>query len=465
MAIIPIQDSDPLLNNLQANILKGHGRNFAHHLFLQLDAGKAGLAKNWISSFANTVITSARQQQEKTLAFRSGTITDGGSIITLSLSASCYNKLGLQASKPRSNSFEKGMQGSAQLLADNADEWDEPFRSVLDMLIIVADDKSKTAKAVADDILKQVSSFSKLVLNQRGNVLKTKSGMGIEHFGYADGISQPLYLADDINRQASINEWNDATDRDLLLVADNTDLTDSFGSFLVFRKLEQNVKRFKEAENKLPVVKDVNGNKNKELPGAMLVGRFENSLPVVKTSTGIQTNPPNITNDFNYSDDTVASKCPFHSHIRLMNPRNGDVQAGDVSAQRITRRGIPYDDVNRIPEERINTVSDDLLQSNEPVAGVGLLFMCYQKSIETQFEILQAHWANEGNIAGHFVDGQDSLIGQGSNPDKTLPVQWGAPAQTQPFSFNNFVRMKGGEYFFTPGIAFLKGIGSSIATL
>lgn len=36
-----------------------------------------------------------------------------------------------------------------------------------------------------------------------------------------------------------------------------------------------------------------------------------------------------------------------------MNPRKGDTALGEASAQRITRRGIPYDEVNRIPEDRI----------------------------------------------------------------------------------------------------------------
>lgn len=60
-------------------------------------------------------------------------------------------------------------------------------------------------------------------------------------------------------------------------------IPDSFGSFLVFRKLEQNVKAFNNAKDKLPKVKDVSGADNDDLAGAMNVGKFENSLPVVKS--------------------------------------------------------------------------------------------------------------------------------------------------------------------------------------
>ena len=461
-----IQPTDPLLANLQANILKGHGRNFAHHLFIRFKNEQINNAKAWIGLFAATSITSARQQLTATEAFKAGLSTDGGTIFTLSLTSKGYDKLGKGFLKPASEAFRSSMSGRSNLLNDVPGEWEEGFTGI-DAFIIVADDDAATAKAAADKVLASVSAFAVLLLNQRGNVLKTKSGIGIEHFGYADGISQPLYLSDDIAHQPSTIEWDDATDQKLLLVADPGGDRDDFGSFLVFRKLEQNVKGFRDAEGdnppapgQLPVVKDVDGNDNDELAGAMIVGRFENGTPVIKSSVEVVNNPPRQTNDFNFANDTNALKCPFHSHIRLMNPRQGDLLAGDVRDHRITRRGIPYDEVNRIPEDRITSISDDLLDKNQPVKGVGLLFMCYQSSIESQFEILQAFWANKGQIGPHITGAQDSLIGQGTNPPKTLPAQWGQPLQTAPFSFSGFVKMKGGEYFFTPSISFLKGLGT-----
>jgi deferrochelatase/peroxidase EfeB len=48
-----------MLNDLQANVLKGHGRRFAYHIFLQLQAPKIHDAKKWISNFATNRITSA----------------------------------------------------------------------------------------------------------------------------------------------------------------------------------------------------------------------------------------------------------------------------------------------------------------------------------------------------------------------------------------------------------------------
>lgn len=453
----------PMLNNLQANILKGHGRNFAHHLFIQIQPGKVAQAKQWIKTFAAQTITSAKTQIEATDLFNAGSIPDGGTVFTLSLSAAAYDLLGITG-KPASNTFRNGMAANAALLGDDPANWDPHFKQTQHILIIVADDHAKTAKEKAQKIIKEIKTFGKLILDQKGNVLKMSNGTGIEHFGYADGVSQPLYLKEDIDRQISTNEWDDTTNLDRLLVPDTTTpVPDSFGSYFVFRKLEQNVKGFKTAEGDngraqavCPVINDATNTPNPDLGGAMIVGRFESSTPVVKKSIDNISNPPVITNDFNYADDLQAVKCPFHAHTRLMNPRDGDTVAGDVRSHRITRRGMPYDEAGRIPEKKITKITDEMLDRKQPTKDVGLLFMCYQESIENHFEILQGFWANRGQIGGHNVNGQDSIIGQGSNPPKTLPARWNHAPQTASFSMSGFVKNKGGEYFFTPSISTLK---------
>jgi len=453
----------PMLKNLQANILKGHGRDFAYHMLFKFDASKITAAKAWIRNFAHHKITSAHKQLKDTSDFNLGEITDGGPIYTLSISASGYKALGVENLIPQTSGFfKRGMKNTVADLSDNLDDWEAEFNTDIDMLIIVADMNSKNANKLADEVMREVGKFSTPVKCQRGNVLKMNK-IGIEHFGYADGISQPLYVADDIAAQRSTFEWNDQTNLIRLLVPDAGEAEDSFGSYLVFRKLDQNVRGFKDAEGdngddkkKLPDVLDKAGHLNDDLPGALMVGRFENSKPVVQSSTGHMSNPPVVTNDFNYANDLQAIKCPFHAHTRLMNPRNGDTQAGDVSERRITRRGIPYDDVHRFDDENITNLTEKMLDDNQPESGIGLLFMCYQNNIDNQFAILQEFWANAGNINGHDVNGNDSIISQGAPINKTFPKQWGKPEHTAPFNFGKFVTNKGGEYFFTPSISFLE---------
>ena len=510
----------PLLKDLQANILKAHGRKFAYHIFLQLDAGKTDDAKKWIANFATTHITNALKLEQGRRAYKANG-ADGGAVFTLSISATGYRALGFQDSQlpteketPANHIVQDQLPGvpldeatnisafrdgaklrGAKKLGDDVAAWEEPFRQNLDILIILADDLSDKALQLANNIVAEVSLFSKVLLNQKGHVLHRKvaltdsnSGiLNIEHFGYADGISQPLFYKDDIESQASIRDWNDAEPLNLVLVPDphGRDFN-SFGSFLVFRKLEQNVAGFMGDEEAMEPIKDSDGIVNKDLPGAMMVGRFRNGNPLVTSNgfTGSIRKESQISNDFDYGNDTpppqksipkYSSKCPFFAHTRITNPR-ADIKIVPpdfTHSVRLTRRAIPYQDISRFGpgKEDLIVPSDEDLNSNRPAKGVGLLFMCYQAHIGKQFEFIQANWANHGHIAGRNI-GQDGVIGQNSpvppgvpfKPDfadlmpRLLPDQWGCPVNTAktPTGFGGYVKNKGGEYFFTPSISFLQ---------
>ncbi|MEO6733633.1 MAG: hypothetical protein ABIN01_20590 [Ferruginibacter sp.] len=498
-----------MLNDLQANIIKGHGRKYAYHIFLKLKPDKVADAKSWIARFSKEHITSAFKLEQHRQAWKTSGI-DGGPVFTLSISATGYAMLGFEEEQlpvemeTTANSivrdpaaFNKGAKANAIKLGDgDITNWEEPFRHDIDLLITVADSAPGKALQLSQNIISEVAAFSHLLVNQKGQLLHRKApaaGTGegiiaIEHFGYADGVSQPLYFKDDIVAQASINAWNDKEPLNLVIVPDpNGKTEDSFGSFLVFRKLEQDVAAFMKAEEtKLPVIKDAEGKINQDLPGAMIVGRFRNGNPVVISNgkTGHITSS-NISNDFDNSTDpkvisdvaAYSSKCPYFSHIRLTNPRMDITVVPPAFAHsvRLTRRGIPYDDINRFGpgQEDLVDPSEDQLNTCRPSSGVGLLFMSYHAHIGKQFEFIQNNWANHGHIAGHNV-GPDSVIGQVSpvppglpfrpaTPDllpKKLPVQWGQDVSPSSpgITFNGFVKMKGGEYFFTPSISFLQSL-------
>ncbi|PWU19929.1 MAG: hypothetical protein C5B50_05720 [Verrucomicrobia bacterium] len=506
----------PMLRELQANILKGHGRRFAYHIFLRLDAAKTSQARKWISDFARTRISSALALEQGRQAFKA-TGADGGAVFTLSLSATGYSTLGFKSEQfPKeietpANSivkdsavFATGAKASAAKLGDgnvNVD-WEEAFRGNVDVLIIVADSHSQKALELSKTIEAEVSEFSTVLLNQKGQVLHRKvavtetdrGSINIEHFGYADGVSQPLFFKDEIEAQTSTAKWNDQESLNLVLVPDpNGRTNNSFGSFLVFRKLEQNVEAFMRAEESvLPSIKDSDGIVNKDLPGAMMVGRFRNGNPLVTSSgfTGNIHKQSQIANDFNYDNDSppqpsetpaYSSKCPFFAHIRITNPR-GDITAvpsSFVHSVRLTRRGIPYQDHSRFgaSNEDLVTPTDEQLNSSRPATGAGLLFMSYQAHIGKQFEFIQNNWANSGHIAGRNV-GPDGVVGQQAPAPATglpfkpttpfllnrkLPEQWGQDVKSSApdISFSGFVTNKGGEYFFTPSISFLQSLSTS----
>lgn len=506
----PIDQDDPIfadfLEDLQGNILNGHGRDYAIHLFIAFDDSQIAQVKAWIANLAKTQITSAKAQLDGTAEFkRNG--TDAGLFSHFALSSSGYERLGIgkdgqpTGPNPRNRppdiggnpfyakSFQDGMKNrQAALLDPPADEWDVEFQSMIDALVILADDDA--AKLVAEElkILDQLKDIATVVNTERGFTLRRKFetvdptnpsnqfGTVVEHFGYADGVSQPIFLRKQYYRErekVGVDFWDPAAPLKLVLIRDPLGSTPgvSFGSFLVFRKLEQNVKGFKEAEAKLAEALKL----PEELAGALAVGRYEDGSPVVlQPLDGAWATPekPSIPNDFNYKGDPKGLSCPFQAHIRKTNPRLESVGSFAQSEEeelghRIARRGITY--------------GGPLSTEEFPSKGVGLLFMCYQSDIWEQFEFIQRLWANNFKFVksgdpNYDVTGLDAVIGQkrgdqfdpivdpaqAPNPPQNWPREWGKstikpdiPPENQ---FGQFVTLKGGEYFFAPSLSFLKGL-------
>src|SRR5881409_1418950 len=82
-----------MLENLQANILKPHGRKESNLLVLRF-TGEPKDVRAWIRRFGREEVTSMRQQLDETQAFRE-LRTPGRVVTTLALSARGYEALGL----------------------------------------------------------------------------------------------------------------------------------------------------------------------------------------------------------------------------------------------------------------------------------------------------------------------------------------------------------------------------------
>jgi deferrochelatase/peroxidase EfeB len=214
----------------------------------------------------------------------------------------------------------------------------------------------------------------------------------------------------------------------------------------VFRKLEQNVKGFREHAEKLAAFHG-NGTKPGDV-GAMIIGRFPDGTPLALPPSDGVVGPEN---DFRYSrSDPKGDLCPFFAHIRKTNPR-GESGIRDEKSHRIARRGITYG--KRTPA---NEATDRL-----PETGVGLLFQCCQADLKKQFEFVQCQWANSSNHPKPRA-GKDPVIGQspnGSFPHLRFP-NGSADGGSKPFEFHSYVTMKGGEYFFAPSITFLRNLAN-----
>jgi Dyp-type peroxidase family len=364
--------------------------------------------------------------------------------------------------------FIEGMVAAQTELKDPpVQTWEEGYRyqqRTIDAAILLADEDEDLLYREATAVMQDLKVVATVLAVEYGNTLRNEKGEGLEHFGYVDGRSQPLFFNSEIEAEKNkdgIDKWNPSAPLELALVKDPfADEKDCFGSYVVFRKLEQNVRGFKQRENDLAQALGLTGD-DAERAGAMAVGRFEDGTPIVLQPTDGLDSP--VPNNFTYSNDSQGSKCPFHAHIRKMNPR-GDIPnffgtteeakrqlREEELSHRIVRRGIPYG--KREVEPKDEPTIEQL-----PTGGVGLLFMCFQSNIARQFGFMQKNWANNLDFVQPGT-GLDPVIGQKSTGEEPLAQQWSpqwGQQGKQPFDFEGFVTMKGGEFFFAPSISFLK---------
>src|SRR5262249_19645811 len=149
--------------------------------------------------------------------------------------------------------------------------------------------------------------------------MRNASENPIEHFGYADGISQPIFFETVLNQ--TTYKWDPRAGPNLILVQDPHGDRTASGTYFVFRKLEQNVRAFKAREKALAKALKLR-KEHRERAGGMVVGRFENGTPIALHEDA-EDSKEGFTpeNDFNYEDDPEGSSCPLSAHIRITNPR------------------------------------------------------------------------------------------------------------------------------------------------
>lgn len=239
------------------------------------------------------------------------------------------------------------------------------------------------------------------------------------------------------------------------------------GSYLVFRRLRQDVAGFREfvadqaATEGIPTA----------VMGAKIVGRYATGCPleiVEGQPDGFDTTAkdpsadeaslltPQRINAFDYAsdnplrDDGDGHRVPRGAHIRKVYPRNQTPVPGEAEAERrrILRRGIAF-----------GASFDPAAAPGDPTAGGaefpddrGLLFLCYQRSIEEQFEFLMSAWVNNPDFP-QAGDGHDLVIAQ-RDATRSLTIPDGhQPTIT---AMQRWVTTTGGGYFFQPSILALR---------
>lgn len=466
-----------LLKNLQGNAIKSHGRDESRHVFLKF-TGPADKVRAWIrTKIAPRVLTAAAQRAQSAAG------GDGGLVILFYLAAEGYRYLGLDPARLKSRVFNKGMKHHGSNLiqelfsTDNRDpkpdKWEAGFRATIHAMVSLADDQKQDQTRLLNEVSllrSQIAGIAEILLVDEGRALRRTVRDGtalaspepIEHFGYFDGISQPLFTAEDLKKYKDEGKgnpdtgWDPGASLDLLLEKDPfASAPDAYGSYLVYRKLYQDFGAFHAREDGLEADVPL----PEEQGGAMAVGRFEDGTPIVDSKVAGQ----QYTNDFVFrTKDPKGSRCPAHAHIRKVNPRGTTPSTSfeDERRRRIARRGIPYG------KPMPGLCGPDVPTDPNPAADRGLLFMCYQANIEKQFEFIQRTWVDNPNFPTNVLNlptgtdtGDDPVIGQNRNEAQRWPKKWDDPsAGRKKFNFESAVTLKGGEYFFAPSQPFLAAL-------
>ena len=182
------------------------------------------------------------------------------------------------------------------------------------------------------------------------------------HFGYTDGISNPIIDAEGLEPPRALQlpyvpAWQfvlrDGSTKDCMPTYNMPaplPLSQN-ASFSAFRILEQNVDAFD------AFLKTQGDSEAQELLAARMCGRWRNGNPIVATPDGPGGELPAAElRDFLYNEveggldnpDSVGDPCPYSAHTRRVNPRGGPGVTGVHNTpagrqmHRIMRRANPY---------------------------------------------------------------------------------------------------------------------------
>jgi Dyp-type peroxidase family len=444
------------LDRIQGFVVRGYRLPLARFLFVRVDdAARAAL---WIADATPQVLTAA-PWSSKPAAGLNLAFTYAG-LTALSLPTATL------ASFPEE--FRDGMAARASLLGDEDDSapalWERPLgRSEVHMLVMIS--AADRAALDAHDARLRASMSEAGGLSVLGDQLGSALPHNAEHFGFADGFAQPeIEGAGGPSRPgggAPLGEgkWRPIRAGEFILGyldeegveprAPTPDALAANGSFLAYRKLRQDVSTFRAQLARAAALYPG----GEELLAAKLVGRWRDGTPI---SLSPDRPDPDIVADgrrnnaFTYAGDGTGLRCPIGSHVRRANPRDSLPFEGKlVNRHRLVRRSIPY---------------GEPLPAGSPDDGQdrGVLFMCLQASIARQFEFVQSQWLNGGNAFALGAD-QDVITGpqDGAEPNKmTIP---GHP----PFflgPLQRVVTVRGGEYFFVPGVNGLEFLAAAAAS-
>ena len=508
------------LEQIQGNILAGFNKDHQRFLFFHIaDVAKAKLwLRSMMDSIAMTNKVKAFNDSFKLAKVKAGGHENGTMPVAtwrnIAFNYPGLHRLGATGLHSFPAEFKEGMAARSRLLGDvgrNAPDLWDPWlqdRELLHVILLLAADRPDDLAADLAKVMATVpTSGLRLIHTQAGEAPSDVPAN--EHFGFRDGISQPgvkgftlsvnpplpktghqgvpgqdlLWPGEFVLGYATQNPERPPADFDgpnpaPVAAKVNGPAWARNGSFLVFRKLQQDVAGFRNSIGNNAAMLKV----DPELLGAKLVGRFRSGCPMEHTKDepasldSITVDPsvadptlltPNKINNFEYSADLQGDFLPRAGHVRKAYPRDeqtllpdgkedttqNHLHESNTQTHRVLRRGIPFGPILPFPkdEETGETLGLGATFTDDQEVR-GLLFLAYQHSIAEQFEFIQSQWVNRHDFPD-FGDGVDPVMSQVTQAPMQCPFTKAAPTT---FELKHFVTTNGGEYFFQPSKDALK---------
>jgi len=466
--------------DIQGLVARGYGSlPAARYLLFRVTAGAA--ARSALGDLANRVTDIA---------------TRATAVVNVALTYEGLEALGLDEETLATFAFEfrEGMTaphrrpilGDYDQDAPERWEWGGPSNEPVHLLLILLASDDAALAALEAEVTGGWSpgAFERVASLETNMLRHPETGAFMEHFGFADGISEsPVEgLRDDAPPELLIragefllgypNEYGLLTTRPLVSAAHDPrgllpEASDARGqhdlgrngTYLVFRHLRQDVKRFWHSFDSAANVVDASSPDGRIRLAAKAVGRWPSGAPLVKAPDADR---PELQkdNDFRYHhEDPEGLACPVGAHIRRTNPRDslGPAPGSDKSLavnrlHRLLRRGRTYG-APLSPSFDPNEVL-----ASDGQGDRGLFFICLNANIGRQFEFVQHTWANNPKFGGLYEE-TDPIVGVRRPSGRltagtfTIPAD---PVRQRLTALPQFVEVRGGAYFFMPGIRALR---------
>jgi deferrochelatase/peroxidase EfeB len=439
-------DAQRFAERIQANVITAMGRNYLAMLMFWVPASAVSDTRAWLKALP---ITTERQRRSHSAGYQAG--QPGHETVTLLWLTTAGLALFGHIVRPvvQAGSFRVDQFGGT------VNDWeiellglrqDAPSDAVIHGCVVVANDHAATLEDATKQRRSELENLGcRIVSEQHGRTYRNAEGRVIEHFGFVDGISNPivtttqlakqgrkdtsatpaqLVFADPLTFNDTSNTRHDTSNTSTDAGTDTSTGTRGWGSLVAVLKLEQHPQRWHEilADNAfLPHLTPAD-------KGALIMGRHRNGQLVDGQTLDGQTLDGQTL-------DGTHLRCPANAHISKMNPRFADDTADDMQP---ARRGMTYGDRWQDPHGEF---------ADRPEGGVGLLFCAYMASAGQLRQ--QLEWADDEDFPE---------IESGTDPFLTADTHalW-TPEARDSASHGAHVRpvitFRGGGWFFAPSPA------------